>query len=336
LDGASITSMWTRRAVWTAAAAGLEAAPILDELGISRALLDDPSGRVPFMQHARVVDRLASALDDPGIGIDMGARANAGDFGVVSLLAESRPTLRGALDSVQRFNALANQASRMSYRVERGRTIIRDADLLDGRPAPPAIAEATLAFYATMMRKTIGVAEPLIEVWLAHPRHRGWTAARAAHFGAKVRDRQPYNALVVRSELLDAHFRSARPELSVQLETLAHTLEGRLAPAGDTVARVSAFVRDQLAHGELPPIAPAARALGTSARSLQRELERAGMSYRDVVDGVRRDAARELLEDRSATLETVAAKLGYEGPRALRRACLRWFGRTPGRRRAGV
>lgn len=332
MKGASITSAWTRRAVLTAAERGVDSGALLAELGIAPALLDDPRGRVPYARHVSMFDALARRLDDPGIGLDVGARANAGDFGVVSLLAESRPTLRGALDVIRRFNALANQASRMDYRVEGRRTIIRDAHTPDGRAAPPAVAEATLAFYATMTPRSIGEERPFVEVWLAHDRHRGWTPARLAHFGAKVRFGQRCNALVLRSELLEAPFASARPELAVHLETLARTLEDRLAPAHDPVARVAAAVRDQLRDGELPPMDRVARTLGASARTLQRELERAGTTYRDVVDDVRRELARDLLGARETKVAAVAAQLGYSDARALRRACVRWFGRTPGRR----
>lgn len=318
----------------TAADRGLDIVPMLEERGVSRRLLEDPQGRVPFAHHVGIVDHITQRLEDPGIGVDMGATANAGDFGVVSLLAESCPTLRQALDVVKRFNALANQASLMDYFVERGRLIIRDAHLRDGRPVPAPLAEATLAFYATMIRGALGVELPLLEVWFAHGRHGAWTPARLAHFGATFRFEQRCNALVLHSDLLDARFRSARPELSPHLHRLAHALEHELTPIDDPVARVSACVRDHLARGELPPIDPVARRLGSSARSLQRELNAAGTSFSAVVDDVRRELAAELLANRDMKLEAISGQLGYSDSRALRRACVRWFGRAPGRARA--
>ena len=78
MKGASITAAWTRRAVLTATERGLDATSLLAEAAIAPELLDDPRGRVPYERHACLFDTLARRLDDPGIGIDVGARANAG------------------------------------------------------------------------------------------------------------------------------------------------------------------------------------------------------------------------------------------------------------------
>lgn len=78
-----------------------------------------------------------------------------------------------------------------------------------------------------------------------------------------------------------------------------------------------------------PPLAHVARALGTSVRSLQRQLAARGLSYSEIIDGARRERARELLSVRGTSVDAIALALGYEGARPFRRACLRWFGHPP-------
>ncbi|MEZ4302929.1 MAG: AraC family transcriptional regulator ligand-binding domain-containing protein [Polyangiaceae bacterium] len=329
----TLTSSWTRRLVACAGDADLDMGAILDEVGIHAATLSDPQGRVGFDQHAETVARVAQRLGDPGVGVDVGAGAGAADFGIVGLLAESCETLRDALDVVRRFNALANEASHMDYWVEPGRLFIQDAHLRDGRPAPPALAEATFAFYTSMIRQTCGIAQPLAEVRFAHARHGGWTPARADHFDARLRFGQALNVLVLPSSVLDARLTSARPDLSMHLSALARRMEGDLAAADDVPTALSARVRQDLARGQVRSLAGAARGLGTSARTLQRELAAAGLTYRDVVDAARRELAPVLLSDRGLKVEAVAEHLGYSDARAFRRACVRWFGVTPGHRR---
>lgn len=329
----TIISSWTQRAVVCAEEAGLDVGDILLHAGITLSALEDPTGRVEFDHHADAVTLMAKRLDDPGVGLDMGARSSAGDFGVVSLLAETCSTLRDALEVVHRFNAVANQASLMAYWVDRGRLFIQDGHLRDGRAVRPVLAEATLAFWATMIRQTCAVARPFAEVWFAHERHRAWTPTRLAHFDAKLCFGRPINALVLPAELLDARFASSRPELSVHLATLARRLESDLTSADDPRSRLAARVRRDLTRGELLPLERAARALGTSARTLQRDLRTAGLTYREVVDNARRELAPALLADPDVKVETVAKQLGYADARSFRRACLRWFGKTPGRNR---
>ena len=76
-----------------------------------------------------------------------------------------------------------------------------------------------------------------------------------------------------------------------------------------------------------------ARVLGTSARTLQRQLCATGRSYSDVVDTARRELAPTLLADPDVKVESVARRLGYADARSFRRACLRWYGKPPGRNR---
>jgi AraC-like DNA-binding protein len=311
----------------------LEIGAVLADVGIEAQVLAAPDGRVGFEQHAATVVRVAKRLDDPGIGIQMGADSAPEDFGVVSLLAQTCLTLREALQSIRRFNALANQASLMDYWVQSGRLFIQDGHLRDGRPMPAALTEATLAFYLKMIRLTCGVARPCVEVWLAHERHRGWTADRLAYFDAPLRFGRPVNALVLPAGLLEQPFLSAQPARSIELLQRAQRLESRLLSIDDLPTRLSAQVRHDLVHGESKSLAGTARALGTGRRSLQRELEAVGLTYRDVVDSARRERAPAFLADRDEKVETVARHLGYADARSFRRACQRWFGRSPGRDR---
>jgi AraC-like DNA-binding protein len=68
--------------------------------------------------------------------------------------------------------------------------------------------------------------------------------------------------------------------------------------------------------------------LAVSPRSLQRHLEEEGTSWREVVDGIRRDRAAVLLA-RGLSRTAVAARLGFSDARSLRGALRRW-GAGPG------
>ena len=114
MPAATITSRWTHRVVSHARGAGIDPKATLAQLGIKDAVLDDPHGRVLFAQHAELVRNVIERLDDPGVGVDCSG-AEPGDFGVLSLLAESCATLGDALGTIRRFNALANEASLMDF-----------------------------------------------------------------------------------------------------------------------------------------------------------------------------------------------------------------------------
>jgi AraC-like DNA-binding protein len=72
-----------------------------------------------------------------------------------------------------------------------------------------------------------------------------------------------------------------------------------------------------------------ARTLATSARSLQRRLAAAGVSYQQLLDVARKDASERYLRDSSLSVATVAYLLGYSEPAAFTRAFRRWHNETP-------
>lgn len=84
-----------------------------------------------------------------------------------------------------------------------------------------------------------------------------------------------------------------------------------------------------LAREGAPSIAWAAARLGLSQRSLQRHLERRGLTYSDVVDGTRYEIAASLLCDTRLDIARVGAMLGYRDPSSFSRAFMRWAGCAP-------
>jgi AraC-like DNA-binding protein len=95
---------------------------------------------------------------------------------------------------------------------------------------------------------------------------------------------------------------------------------------------VRAAARAALASGDCT-LSSAARALGTSTRTLQRRLEREGTSFGAIVEALRRELATAYL-DRGLPIPEVASLLGYADTTAFHHAYRRWTGTSPSRRHA--
>jgi AraC-like DNA-binding protein len=324
----TIVATWTSALLRKARHSGLRLEPLLAEVAVDLPALACPEARLPFETHAQLFRQIPALLDDPGIGIDVGLGADTGAMGLVGLLAERCRTVGEALGTVASLNALANQASRMRWWIDGDRVFVLDGHTLDGRPYDPTMAEATMVFWVTRLAGAAGLAPSMLELWLTHDRHRGW-ASRDERVPARVRFNQPFNAVVLPRAALEAPMPMAHPMLQHHLARLASEELPRLPVVEDPVSLVEWCVGARLGGGP-PPLASVARALGTSVRSLQRQLETRGKSYSEIVDGVRRERARRLLSVPGTSIDAIALALGYEGPRPFRRACLRWFGHTPG------
>ena len=80
---------------------------------------------------------------------------------------------------------------------------------------------------------------------------------------------------------------------------------------------------------QAPSAGDAAAFLGISRRTLYRQLERAQVTYGDLLDRVRRDRARFLLRHSELPIETIALKLGFSETASFSRAFRRWHGYSP-------
>jgi len=93
-------------------------------------------------------------------------------------------------------------------------------------------------------------------------------------------------------------------------------------------ARLKQIVYELIRSGD-STIVSAAAYLGTSPRSLQRQVETLKLTYSKVVDEVRYELARELLAGRDLEIAKIGASLGYRDPSSFSRAFMRWSGICP-------
>lgn len=78
-----------------------------------------------------------------------------------------------------------------------------------------------------------------------------------------------------------------------------------------------------------PTVAEIAEMAGTSARSLQRKLSQAGLTYSELLDGARFQRAARLLQHSDAKVIDIAFAAGYADPAHFTRAFRRISGTTP-------
>jgi AraC-like DNA-binding protein len=103
----------------------------------------------------------------------------------------------------------------------------------------------------------------------------------------------------------------------------------------DFASEVRRLVSGTIAH-RVSTAAHVANLLGMHAKTLNRRLLEAGLTFRTVRDDARYAMAQQLLTNTSMTIAEVAASLGYAEASAFVRAFTRWSGTTPGKWRPGT
>ena len=106
-------------------------------------------------------------------------------------------------------------------------------------------------------------------------------------------------------------------------------------PEGSLVDLVREIVKSQLLTGnpDLPTVAGKA---GFPVRTLQRRLASSGVTFSDLATDIKINLARELLGDRSRSIDEIASMLGYTDPANFTRAFKNRTGMTPTQFRKSV
>jgi len=156
-------------------------------------------------------------------------------------------------------------------------------------------------------------------------KHRGLLEK---HFGCRVRFNADRNALVFRSSDLNRPFVTQNEEL---LAIIGNHLDSELK-AENAGVNAGQQVKDTLKRslaGKRPTLQDVAQELGMSARTLQRRLTDANLTFQQLLEETRRELARHYLTQHTVELPEVAFLLGFEDANSFFRAFHAWEGTSP-------
>ena len=299
---------------------------ILEGTGVDPANVASVGEEITLGQQLRQ-NRNVNAVAPPGWALAIGARLGSATHGALGFGAVSAPTLRDTLELLVRYGHVRDPSFGFHLR-KNGRQVRIEIheriDLLEEERVPEI--ESFLLSLQALVESILGrkLEGTKVEV-SARPAHAD---LYRRYFSGTVSFGTEVSALVVPESWLDHPSPFADPALHrvsvLSLEAMAERLKGRRYTA--------ALVEELMASGGQGgrPLEEVARRLAVSKRTLIRRLGEAGTTYRELRDAHRRKLAIEFLSDTSLTAAEIAYRLGYEDASNFGKACLRWFGRSPG------
>lgn len=195
-------------------------------------------------------------------------------------------------------------------------------------PGQHMSTEATLGHFILCAQQVFGAGARLKRVTLGHEVTAARRLALSNHFGCAVEADAGADVIEWERDFFDAVPRLANRAMYEHFTTLARPLVSAASKPAAWSERVRVQLRRRVPDGE-PAMTEVARALGVSLRTLRRRLDDERVSYRRLVDGVRRELADELLADDRASVTEIALELGYSDGTAFARAHRRWHGKAP-------
>ena len=301
---------------------------IFGNAGMCPSMAGSPTLQVKLSRFCRLFEEAARQTGDANFGLWFGNQFRPRDLGLWGYLAVSSPTLGGALRNIVETFPRHQQHSHLGLVPHAdGRLMleyqIRAPDIVERRQD----AELSLGMFLNIFRECLGRRWTPEAVYFEHPSPLDADQHEAA-FGAPVCFAQPTNALVFRPDVLERPMPRRDPRMMAMMHACLEALGPRADDREPLIDQVRMAIRSRLPEG-WPSLECIGEDLRLSPASIRRELARVGLTYKGLVQTMRRELAFVYLRQHHLPLSEIAFLLGYSELSAFSRAVRRWTGKSP-------
>lgn len=310
-----------------------DADSLLRRFHIDPAKIVELEGVIPYRTKIDLIEEAARELGCPDFGLRLAQEQDLMVMGPIAAVALNAPTVGEAMDNIIRYAHYHSPG--IHLRMEQGNQpdpIYLKLELDQNLPYRQQSVEHALGqaysalkmLYGSDFRPRAVLMRP--EAALGHGRYR-------EYFRAPVYFGRDCDALVLNAEELEKKIDQNNPALH---ELLGEYINNALL---DEPLDLAHQVK-QLVHLLLPThrcnLQAVSRHLGLHKRTLQRRLAELEIVFEDLVDGIRRERADNYLSLPHMPMTQIAGLLGYREQSSFNRACRRWYGTTPLKRRQAL
>lgn len=299
--------------------------------GIDAADLQRPEMRISIAQERQVFRNATERRQD--LGLLLGRRMHVSSYGLLGFSLLSAATLGDALEVAFSFPALLGTLFDLRLRRDGSQAWIEASHYRDTAELETFNTEFCLASLKLICDDLLGRPLPLEAARFSHRAPR-YQRQYSRDFACPVRFNAVDNAIVFDSHWLDRRLPLADPVTHRDTLERCRHLNREFISHLALISRVRQLLASQL------PIAPGldglARQLRCSSRTLRRQLQEVGTSYQTLLDELRFEQARHLLDQERLPIARIAEELGYSETASFRHAFQRWSGVSPSRYRRPV
>lgn len=311
---------------------GINTRPILKDLQIRRIELTKTDPRIAFSKFAALLNRAAIELDDPYLGLHLGSQINFRRAGLLAYIMLNTPTLGHAFINSSRYGRVHSDV--VDVVIEQDKKVWRATNyFLDpeiGRD--PSIIDIYLAADIQIARTLTDVEIVPKRVQFAYPKPRDTSEHRRV-FGCTLKFGADVSAIAFEASTFDLPVESSDDRLLKILERYAEEILAKLTKAAANSDPILQEVREIIIHylptDIKPTIERVAADLHMSTRTLSRRLSENGITFRELVDSLRRSLTERYLRDEEISLAQITFLVGYTDQATLNRSFQRWTGLTP-------
>lgn len=305
---------------------------LLERAGIQPEAYSSNNDRVPFTRFAHLCEMTAEALNEPAFGLKLGQSIRVGHLGSHGFALMSCATARELMLQSARYSVITIDAAHSAFE-QQGNEFIRywRSNLPEGASLGRLQNELNQANTITLARWLTN-RDDLNPNWVSFQHARpDDIQAYEDIFRCPIR----FNAAATAISFNPAYLDLPLPHGDTQLHRIMNDvctqllkqLGDTLEPAWLSLVRKAAL--ESFRHG-MPEIGPIAAAAGLRDDQLKERLAERGLSFRSLIEDLRKGLAVGYARDPNLSLVDIAYLLGFSEQSAFQRAFKRWTNTTPG------
>lgn len=324
----TISMLLVAPAIEHARSLGVDVTDVLRRIGSASGQLD-LERRVEYAAAIDIWNVLARRSGEAAFGARAAFATRPGSLDVHEYIVQFSATLGEGFRRLSRFIRLLSSRGRLEVHTD-----ARELRIVNRPPgrASAVTNEFIVCLALALARRAAHADVPVKRLELMDGTGAGRRTLEAI-VGCTVVTGQKENAVVFPRAVESFPLPGHDERLVAILERHAQMSLEELRDDTSTVERVRSALFRAIGHDELS-LEGVARTLGTSSRSLQRELHEGGTSFRTLVDEVRHRLAVAQLEDARLPITAIAFELGFSDVSAFNRSFRRWTGKAPSAFRA--
>lgn len=339
MQGALVSTISLRPLLVELQRRGVDPQQLLEPRGIAAEDVTEPMTRVPESTLWEIWADAVQLTGDATLGVEVGCHFEPQSLGVLGHIIANSATIGDSVRKWQEFTGLIDDQPYIQLQIlaETARLEFRrrpDIDPEDNRALVEFATFSALRLVGYLGGQFGAPDSRLKRLCFRHacPPEPQSQVYRSRVGAAELAFSQPANAIEMDAGLLKEPVVYADAQMLELMSERARQQLRNQHRGHFVVMRVQQAIRRRLAHA--PTLPQVAADLSLSRSTLQRQLQVAGVSYRQLLDDIRCEHAMELLRDVSYPVESVAISLGYSEPAAFVYAFKRWKECTPSSWRA--
>lgn len=290
-----------------------------DKLAKRDFLMDIEQARV-------VVSNMIALTGDQGIGLEMGAKTEMHDLGLMGYLMLSARSTR---EAVNYWLSYSNALVGMPMRLRLEERSPNDWSLTFEESAPQGfiynfcVEEQMVMIYKLGGEIADTIPAPVIELSYPAPAHH---ERYRNYLPCPIRFNSRFSRITFSEPTLSQPIRGNDPDFNEICERQCEMLVRQIGERSPFVSKIRGILLRS--RGEVPTLQALAEDMHVSSRTLRRRLEEEGITYQRLVNEFRSDLAKEYVRSASLRTKEIAYQLGFKNTNSFCRTFKKWTGMT--------